>query len=84
MARVSGCNVVAHHAKIQDFSADFFAEVRCLCCAMCVGGVGASVVTQFCFIHDNAMDPLLIHRSNPGFLMGVLVGTMRSSGGLTA
>lgn len=38
MARVSGCNVVAHHAKIQDFSAEFFAEVRYLCCPMCVEG----------------------------------------------
>lgn len=28
MARVSGCTVEAHHAKIQDFDADFYREVN--------------------------------------------------------
>ena len=28
MARVAGCKVEAHHAKIQDFDADFYGEVR--------------------------------------------------------
>lgn len=28
MARVPGCNVKAHHAKIQDFDADFYSQVR--------------------------------------------------------
>lgn len=27
MARVKGCKVEAHHAKIQDFDADFYREV---------------------------------------------------------
>lgn len=31
MARVAGCKVVAHHAKIQDFDADFYREVGCTC-----------------------------------------------------
>lgn len=29
MARVKGCKVEAHHAKIQDFDADFYRDVRC-------------------------------------------------------
>ena len=28
MARVAGCTVEAHHAKIQDFDADFYRDVR--------------------------------------------------------
>lgn len=28
MARVKGCKVEAHHAKIQDFDADFYRDVR--------------------------------------------------------
>lgn len=31
MARVKGCKVEAHHAKIQDFDADFYRDVRCSC-----------------------------------------------------
>lgn len=28
MARVKGCKVEAHHAKIQDFDGDFYRDVR--------------------------------------------------------
>lgn len=28
MARVAGCTVEAHHAKIQDFDSDFYSQVR--------------------------------------------------------
>lgn len=42
MARVSGCKVEAHHAKIQDFDADFYRDVSILrvCCACVRGGRG--------------------------------------------
>lgn len=32
--------------------------------------MGTPIVTPSCFLHDDAVDPLLIHSSSPGFLMG--------------